>query len=415
MNGDFDLLILKGKLKELSENISSINASIENCKTELNMLSIGTPNDIDGSQTVWSVINNIKGNVDSIKKSIQQPQATRTDLQVHFPESYTKSYYMSEAFPWSLSYDSILIPDGAKTHILTGINYYIFNKDTMSYTTGKTLPYNINGGCGTILNGIAHIFGGSGGAKKHIAYESGQWRTKADVTDDMTGGGAVVYNGKIYLVPFNRYILEWNQSTDTYLSLAGNRNFFGRYSGIKIYDKYIHIVGGDSHMQKHDMINLQTKTVVGAPDLPVAFHRRSGDYVIHDPNSPNTIQLYIAAEAKGQRNVIYAGSSSSAGAISKGTGTYDNGFMPVGEIAREIYKGLGFAFRNGRVDIPSFVYSFWLPKGCKLYYPSNLYIIGEKTWQDNTKFFTQPADGEIHMLCRASNFGNYAKTIIYEK
>lgn len=56
MNGDFDLFVLNGKIKELNEKISSINSSIDSIKTEFDDLNIGNPTDTGGSQTAGTVM-----------------------------------------------------------------------------------------------------------------------------------------------------------------------------------------------------------------------------------------------------------------------------------------------------------------------------------------------------------------------
>lgn len=393
---------------------TNAGTGIANLKTDTESLKLTIQQMQTAQTSAGTKINNIKTDTESIKNSVQKIAAKGQGLQVHFPKTQTRAYYMTVNLPWNLTYDSILVPDGAKTHILTEGKYYIFNKDTMTYTTGKTPPHNTSGGCGAVLNGILHIFGGAGGTKKHIAYENGAWKTKADVSYAMTAGGAVVYNGKIYLAPPSSVILEWNQTADTYSVITSSRHFSATYAGVGCSGKYLHIVGGTGYGQKHDIINLETKQVEAGVDLPVIFSRQNGDYLIFYHAGLSFLQACIRSEALKQRNTIYSIPSTSNAAATKGTGSSDNGQLPSGELAREIYGSLGFAFRSGRVDIPSYVFAFWLPKGSKIYYPSSLFIFGEKIVQNTTtKVYEQVSDGEVQMLCHGTYFEDLSKTIIY--
>ena len=56
MNGDFDLFVLNGKMKELGEKISSINNYIGNLQLGLDSLNIGRPDDMGGTQTTGTVM-----------------------------------------------------------------------------------------------------------------------------------------------------------------------------------------------------------------------------------------------------------------------------------------------------------------------------------------------------------------------
>lgn len=69
MNGDFDLYVLNGKIKELSEKISSINNSINSIKTEFDGLYIGNPDDTGGSPTEGTMMAKENAIMDRIEEA----------------------------------------------------------------------------------------------------------------------------------------------------------------------------------------------------------------------------------------------------------------------------------------------------------------------------------------------------------
>lgn len=120
MNGDFDLYVLNGKIKELNEKIISIKNSIDSIKIEFDDLNIGNPADTGGSQTEGTVMAKENAILEAMKngevpavKSIQRGyveinsetttiQISEVDVNKTFVSisGYTVAGLSNQSIPW---------------------------------------------------------------------------------------------------------------------------------------------------------------------------------------------------------------------------------------------------------------------------------------------------------------------------
>lgn len=345
-----------------------------------------------------------------IKEETEKIWQSPKGLQVFIPANGS---YACNAYSLGMNVNGCEFAEaGGKVHIFGNTQakarqHYIFDPETGKMELQAELPYDFYGygmAVGTD-DGRVHLFGGSGGARKHWIWAAGEWTEGADLSDDFAHGCATAYGNDIFFISgATKKLYKWikESNSNSYLSgLSGMTNIF--YDGFLFVDNGYLVFGGgyDTENASGFLTAWKTKSLTNfaltaVANLPCKFRRAS---IASD--GYGYIYKNFLCTNNGNSKHQYRLNGNVWEAFKIGAYDYPETNPGVYNVWRYVKDNRSFLFGYNSVYVQNYGWRVYLPKGtailcCDYFYPVALRKKGSAYIVDKA--------GEVYIGTRHQSF-----------